>query len=139
MPASSLSLYNENTGTTVFALQSTSALKSVWAVTGRSLAMPLTVSVERKLTPNAAGGNDHILISVSQTEKSTYSPYKLTNFTAKLDLSIPKDWSGFTGGTSSDMLKRIANLISVLNNAAALNVANASNTNLNAVFSGGDF
>jgi len=139
MPASALTLYNENTGTTVYSLQSSSATKTVWAVTGRSLAIPLCVSVERKLSGGGSPANDHILITVSQTEKSTLSPFKLTTFSAKLDLSIPRDWTGFTGGTSADMLKRIANLVSVINNSAALAVANSANTGLNAVFSGGDF
>jgi len=138
MPTSTLTLYDENTGTTAYSLQSTSATKSVWAKTGRSLAKPQWVSVERKFAPGSSGANDHVIVSVGQTEQSTLSPYKLQTFVAKLDLSIPRDWTGFTSGTNADMLKRIANLISALNNDVALNVANASNTGLVNVFSGGD-
>jgi len=139
MPASSLTLYDENTGTSVYALQSTSATKTVWAKAGRSLAKPQTVSIERKIGGTGVTANDHIIVTVSQTEQSTISPFKLQTFSAKMDLSIPRDWTGFTGGTNADMLKRIANLVSVLNNAAALAVANSANTNLNAVVSGSDF
>jgi len=138
MPSSSLTLYNENSGTTVYALQSTSATKTVYAVTGRSLAKPMIVTVERKFAQGNSSANDHVIVSVAQTEQSTLSPYKLTTFSAKLDLSIPRDWTGFSGGTNADMLKRIANLVSALNNSVALNVANSANTGLNAIVSGGD-
>lgn len=139
MPASSMVLYNENTGTTTYALQSTSATKTVWAVTGRSLAKPMSLVVERKIGTGSNKGNDHVIITVTQTEQSTLSPFGLTTFQAKLDLSIPRDWTGFTGGTNADMLKRIANLVSAINNSAALAVANSANAGLNAVVSGGDF
>jgi len=138
MASSSLTLYDENAGTTVYALQSTSATKTVYAKTGRSLAKPQNITIERKFAPSNSGANDHVIVTVNQTEQSTLSPYKLCTFSAKLDLSIPRDWTGFAAGTNADMLKRIANLVSSLNNNVALNVANASNTGLNAIVSGSD-
>jgi len=138
MASSSLTLYDENTGTTVYPLQSTSASKSVWAKLGRSLAKPQIVCIERKFANGNSGANDHVIVTVSQTEQSTLSPYKLCTFTAKLDLSIPRDWTGFSAGTNADMLKRIANLVSLLNGLGALAGTNAANTVMNAVVSGGD-
>jgi len=138
MASSSLTLYNENSGTTVYSLQSTSAQKTTYAVIGRSLAKPQTIEIERKFAPNNSGANDHVIIRCKQTEQSTLSPYKLCTFSAVLDVSVPRDITGFSGGTTADLMKRIANLVSALNNSTALAVANASNTGLNAFLSGGD-
>jgi hypothetical protein len=138
MSSSSLTLYDENSGTSIYTLQSVGPNKTVWIKTGRSLAKPQAVSVERKLTPSGSGANDHVIVSVIQTEASTLAPYKLSTFVAKLDLSIPKDLTGFSGGTSADLMKRIANLVSALNGSTALAAANSANTGLNAILSGGD-
>jgi hypothetical protein len=119
-------------------LQYTNDKKTRWIVTGRSLAKPMFMEVERKLSPNASA-NDHIIVRSGRTEQSTLSPYKLVTFTATLDLSIPKDLTGFTGGTTADIMEQIINLVSQVNNAAAANVANASNTGLVSILSGGDF
>jgi len=138
MASATLTLYDENTGTTVYALQSTSATKTIYAKTGRSLAKPQKVEIERRFAPTNSGANDQVIVRVVQTEQSTLAPYKLCTFSASLTLSIPRDFTGFTGGTNADMLKRIANLASALNNLGALNVANASNGGLNALISGSD-
>jgi len=138
MASASLTLYNENSGTAVYALQSTSATKTTWAVTGRSLAKPMWVSVERKFAPANSSANDHVIVTVGQTVASTLSPYKLCTFSAKLDLSIPRDWTGFSGGTSAEMCARIANLVSLMNNSSALSCTNANNANMLAIFSGSD-
>jgi len=138
MASSSLTLYNENTGTTVFSLQSTGPQKTTYVVTGRSLAKPLAVVIERKYAPSNSKANDQVIVTVLQTEQSTLSPYQLCTFSAKLTLSIPRDLTGFSGGTTADLLKRISNLCSLLNNASAMNVANASNTVLGSITSGGD-
>jgi hypothetical protein len=138
MASSTLTLYDENSGTTIYALQSTSAQKTRYAVTGRSLAKPKAIEIERKFAPNNSSANDHIIVRVIQTEQSTLSPFKLSSFTASLDISIPRDLTGFTGGTTADLLKRISNLVSALNNNTACAVANSANTGLNLLASGGD-
>jgi len=138
MASSSIVLYDENTGTTTYVLQSTSGTKTVFVESGRSLAKPKSITVERKFAPANSSANDHVIATVSQTEQSTLSPYKLVTFSAKLDLSIPRDWTGFTGGTNADLMKRITNLVSLFNHKAAANVANSANTELIAILSGND-
>jgi len=138
MASATLTVYDENAGTTVYGLQSTSASKTVYVKTGRSLAKPQAVEIERKFASGSSGANDHVIVRLKQTEQSTLSPYKLCTFSATLDLSIPRDLTGFTGGTTADLMKRVMNLVSALNNNVACNVANASNTGLNTLLSGGD-
>lgn len=138
MASSTLTVYDQDTGTTVYALQSTSATKTVYAVSGRSLAKPQTITIERKFASGGSSGNDQVIVSCAQTEQSTLSPYKLTTFSARLILSIPRDWTGFSGGTNADFMKRISNLCSLLNKLAAMNGTNASNTQINALISGSD-
>jgi len=135
MPSSSLVLYDENAGTSTYTLASSSENKCTWVCANRSLAKPQKIEVERKLAPNNSGANDHMVITVTQTEASTLSPYKLCTFSAKLDFSIPRDWTGFTN-SNAYFMARIGNIVSLLNNTVALNVANGSNTILKNLVSG---
>jgi len=138
MASSSITLYDENTGTTVYALASQSGTKTVYLEAGRSLAKPKSITVERKLSANGSSANDHIIVTVSQTEASTIAPFKLQTFSAKLDVSIPRDLTGFASGNTTDLLKRLSNLTSLLNHKVAMNVANSANTELQAIISGMD-
>lgn len=138
MASASLTLYDENTGTSVYSLQSTSASKTVYAATGRSLAKPKKIEIERKFASSSSQANDHVLVRCIHTEQSTLSPFKLCTFSATLDISIPRDLTGFTGGTTADLMKRISNLCSAINANAAMAGANSANTGLNVLLSGGD-
>jgi len=141
MASSSLTLYDQDSGTTVYVLQSTSANTSRWVVAGRSLSKPKWIEISRKISPSGSSANDHVIVRVGQVEASTASPYPLKTYTATLDISIPRDLSGF-GATTSDAVlaleKVCNNLISALNHKVAL-TSIASNTELTNAFSGADF
>lgn len=135
MASSTLTPYNEDSVQTTYALQSTSDRKTRWVVTGRSLARPQLVEIERKLAPNNSSANDHVIVRSSVTEQSTLSPYKPCTFSAVLDISIPRDQ---TGVTTAIMLKQLSHLCSLLRMGTAMSTTNANNTNLNALISGND-
>jgi len=135
MASPTLTLYNENSGSTVYGLQQTGPSKTRWLVSGRSLAKPQFFEVERKFAPQNSGANDHVIIRCGVTEQSTLSPYKPCTFMASLDLSIPRDQ---TGCTAVIIMKAISNLVCALNSGTTLYASNASNAGYASLLSGGD-
>jgi len=135
MASPTLSPFKSDTVQTTYALQSTSASKTRWVVTGRSLAKPYYVEVERKFAPNNSAANDHIILRVSATEQSTLSPYKNCTVAVSLDISIPRDQ---TGCTTTVILEQVSTLCSLLRMQTAMSTSNGSNTGINALISGSD-
>jgi len=139
MPSSSLVPHNNNsTSTETFVLQSSNGSKTRWVVAGRTLAKPYAVDVERKIAPNNSNANDHVILRCTHTEASTLAPYKLATMSATLDLSIPRDLTGFTSGNLTDASRMLAIISSLVDANSAMSVENASNTAICALVSGND-
>lgn len=109
MSAATLSPYKNNTQTTVFSLVSESPNGVTYLVSGRSLSLPFTLSITRKLTALNAAGNDEISIVVKRVEQNA-SSLKLATAFAKLTISVPKDQTVLTATVQKELISVLASL-----------------------------
>ncbi len=121
MSSATLSPYKNNTQTTVFSLVSESPNGVTYLVSGRSISLPFTLTVSRKLTALNAAGNDEITIQVRRTEQNATS-LKLATGYAKLVVSIPKDQSVITPTIQKELVSTLASLC---NESTAMEAANS--------------
>lgn len=126
MASSSLLPYKNNTTTQTFALVSTSATGAKYQLSGRSLANPYVIEIQRKLTPANASGNDHVVLRVARTEANATTG-KLATFQVLLDISVPKDISVLTSAVQKEV---VSSLTSLLNECTAMEATNANITSL---------
>lgn len=126
MATTTLTAYTTNTLTQAFELQSTSETKTVWIATGREIACPYTVSVERKKASSNSPSNDHVVLRVTRIERNATTG-KLATFQSSLDLSIPKDQSILS---ATEQKKAISWISSCLNEGTAMEATNANITKL---------
>jgi len=117
-----------------FALRNTSAAGCEYAVAGRSLAKPYTVSILRKVGNSSATGNDHVIVSIRRTEANA-TTFKLSTGAVTLDISIPRDSATITADHMNEML---ASLSSLLNDFAAVEDTLASHGNIITLLGGSD-
>ncbi len=109
MSSATLSPYKNNTTTTVFTLVSESPNGVTYLVSGRSISLPFTLTITRKLTALNAAGNDEVTIQIKRTEQNATS-LKLATAFAKLTISIPKDQSILTATIQKELLAMLASL-----------------------------
>lgn len=126
MATDTITAYKNNTQTTVFLLQNSSATKTTWLVSGRAIALPFNLSVERKPSANNASTNDHVVLRLSRVEQNS-STGKLATLQVSLDLSLPKDQSVLTAGVQKELISCLA---SILNESTAMEATSANITKL---------
>lgn len=126
MATETLTPYKNNTQTLSFLLQSSSSTKTTWLLSGRPIALPHTVSVERKPSASNAATNDHVIVRVSQMEQNPATG-KLATLQVTLDISIPKDQSVI--GIQSQR-EALAVISSILNENTAMEATYANITKL---------
>lgn len=124
MASSSLTPYKDNTNQVTFSLVSTSADKTAFKVSGRSIACPYTIELSRKLSTGKT--NDHVQVRVAITERNTTTSVLATG-QVLLDISIPKDQSIITNTVMTEVLGVLASL---LDQATANNASSANRTAL---------
>jgi len=129
---STIAPYRNSANSQSFSLVTTGATGSTWKVAGRDLALPYVVEIQRKLTSSGASGNDHIIVRVARTERNA-TTMKLATAQCLLDISIPKDTTLLTQTVQKEIVSILA---SVLNEETAME---ATNANITALVSGGDF
>lgn len=126
MATETITAYESNVATSVFVLAQTGATKTEWRKTGRALALPYSLSVERKIGNSNSPSNDHIVLRVSRVEANATTS-KLATFQVSLDISIPKDQTVLTPAEQKKALSIIA---SILNEGTAMEATNANITKL---------
>lgn len=123
MPASTVTLYKNNTQTVAFALVSSSANQCRWIVSGRSLAAPFELISTVKAAPQGAQ-NDVVEYQISRKEVNVTTG-KLATLNVKVSISIPKDQSILTPSLQVEQLSLLASL---LIDAAATGATSANRT-----------
>jgi len=131
MASASLTPYYNNSLQETFSLVSAGTDKTTWKVTGRDLALPKTLTIERKIGAPGKTANDHILIRISQSERNATTGL-IATASATLDLSIARDTS-VLNATAVRYLPRM--IASLLNDSAA---CSATSNNASAIVAGLD-
>lgn len=126
MATETITAYEANAGTKSFVLANTNSVKTSWIVSGRAIALPYSLSVERKLSQPNSPSNDHVILRVGRVEQNATTG-KLATFQATLDISIPKDQSVLS---PAEQKKAISLLASILNENTAMEATNANITKL---------
>lgn len=132
MAKSSLTPYYASSGQYTFQLVASGKDGAMWKVTGRDLACPFIVEIQRKLTSATANGNDHVVLRAARTERNATTG-KLATMQVLLDVSIPKDTSIIT---VAEQKKLVCTVASLLNAETAME---ATLANIDALIGGGDF
>lgn len=122
MASAALSPYYDNASQITYSLVSTSKDSSLYRVSGRSLATPHTLEIIRKIGPNGAAANDHVIVRLTRVERNE-TTQKLATVSCSLDISIPRDT---TAVTNSTVIAQLGALASLLNDSTAL-AATANN------------
>jgi len=110
MASATLSPYKSSAGTQAFVLTSTSATGARYQVSGREIACPYVVEIQRKLTASGASTNDHVTVRIARTERNATTS-KLATCQALLDISIPKDQSIIGATMQKEILSVLASLL----------------------------
>lgn len=131
MASSSISPYRNSANTVVFQLVSTTATGAKYIVSGRDIACPYSIDINRKLTQSSATGNDHVQIRVARVERNA-TTQKLATCQAVVDISLPKDTSILTAAIQTELLNVMT---SVFRDATA---SAATNANITALIEGRD-
>lgn len=131
MASSTLTFYYDATHSQSFSLVSTGQNLSNWKVAGRDLSLPYEVSVQRKLTPPSALGNDHVIVTIRGVERNATTG-KLVTGSVTMDISIPKDTATIGLNAMSQMVGYLSSLI---NDGGVLA---GTNTNRTAILGGRD-
>jgi hypothetical protein len=131
MASSSLTPYKDNSNQVTFNLVTTSQNGSTYKVSGRELALPHVVEIQRKLTSNNSTGNDHVILRGARTERNATTG-KLATAQVMVDISIPKDQSTLDATAQAELLSCVASL---LNEASAME---ATHANITALIEGRD-
>jgi len=131
MATASFNAYKDNSTYDTFQLVSTTADGCQWKVASRDIALPYSVTLKRKIGSSGKLSNDHVLVTISRTERNSTTGMLVTG-SATLDISIPRDSATVSATT---MRYLVGELASILNDDAALA---ASNTNRFALVGGND-
>lgn len=126
MPTNSLTPYYNNTTQYTFVLVSTSDKVTSWKVSGRPLAQPFSLSIEKKIGATGQKTNDHVVVKVSKTDANSTSA-ELATCNVSMDISIPRDASAIA---ASEVIEMLGVLSSLLNDSTALAATTANRTAL---------
>jgi len=105
---------------------STSPTGAKYQVSGRALASPYSIEINRKIGPVSATGNDHVIVRVSKTDPNSTTA-KPATVLCTLDISIPRDNATVT---PTEVLACVGVLASLLNDCAALAATSVNRTAL---------
>jgi hypothetical protein len=126
MASSTLTPYRDNTNQVTFNLVSQGADGATYKVSGRDLALPYAVEIQRKLSSGSSNANDRIKISVRRVERNVDTG-KLATLMVSSEISIPKDTSTLDGTAQIEICAIHASL---LNDATAMAATTANRTAL---------
>lgn len=110
MASSTIIPYKDHTTAVPFSLVSTSAEKTVYRVTGRSLGLPHEISVQRKIGGSGSKSNDHVIVRIARVEANAVTGIPAT-LLCSLDISIPRDQSVLTSTVQLEALGMLASLL----------------------------
>jgi len=108
MASANLSLAVAGATRVTFQLVSTSLNKTAWIVSGRKLATPYQISIERKLV--SGKGNDQVILRVLRIENNATTGLPATALVT-LSASIPKDQSILTTDVCKQLLVVVGSFI----------------------------
>jgi hypothetical protein len=113
LSSASISPKYGDTETVTYGLVSDNAAGAKWQVSGRSLGLPKTLELNRKVGAPGAMGNDHVILRFSQTEANTETG-KIATGSVTLDVSIPRDVATITQAMMNDLLGMLSSLLNDL-------------------------
>jgi hypothetical protein len=122
MATATLTPYCHNGIATSFGLVSTSANGAKWMKSGRDIACPYSIEIQRKLTAPNANTNDHVVVRIAETERNATTG-KLATGQILIDISIPKDSSIITAEYQQHLLGIASSLLNDSADLAATHVA----------------
>lgn len=126
MASASLTLYRNNTQSTVFGLASQYVNGAEYKVTGRDLSIPYKITVERNLTSGNSVSNDRVSVRISRVERNATTG-KPATASVTLLVSIPKDTSVLTQTVQKELL---AQMCSLLNDNVAVGTTTVNTSNI---------
>lgn len=109
-----------------FELVSTSKDSSLYRMAGRSLATPFTLEISRKIGPNGASANDHVIVRIVRVDRNA-TTQKLATASVTLDVSIPRDT---TATAAADVVAMMGTMASLINDCSDLAATTTNRTKL---------
>jgi len=122
MASSTLTPYRDNTNQVTFNLVSQGIDGATYKVSGRDLALPYSVEIQRKLTTGSSSANDRVKLIVRRVERNVDTG-KLATLMVSSEISIPKDTSTLDGTAQIEICAILASLL----NDATANAATTAN------------
>jgi len=132
MSSSSLTPHYTGSTTKTFSLVSEQGSGAKWIVTGRALALPESIELQRKIGTNGSKANDHVILRLVRAEANSTTNL-IATAVVTLDISIPRDTAAVSQDNVNDML---GSLISILNEVTDTTVT-ASRAKVKSLLSGG--
>lgn len=126
MASSSLAPYKNNSTAVTFAYVGPISNGAQYKVSGRALACPHEITIEKFIGASGSAANDRVRITVRRVERNTTTD-KLATLKTSLEISIPKDLSILD---TTAQLEQLALMSSLLNDSTAMAATTAARTNI---------